>query len=59
MTTNPFYMAPETSRQLLEMSRENSAKRRIERELREALSGFSDSAYAELAEIHLQLQEQA
>lgn len=58
MTPTPFYMSPETSRQLLEMSRENNAKRRIERELRDALSGFSDSAYAELAAIHLELQEQ-
>lgn len=57
MTPTPFYMAPETSRQLLEISRDNTAKRRIERELRDALSGFSDSAYAELADIHLELQE--
>jgi hypothetical protein len=47
MTPTPFYMTPETSRQLLELSRENNAKRRIERELRQALVGFTDSAWLE------------
>jgi len=47
MTPTPFYMSPETSRQLLEMSRENNAKRRIERELRDAMTVFSESAWLE------------
>lgn len=57
MTKHPTYMHPGTARALLELSRERIAKLRVQRELRQALRahGWSDSACAELAHIHVNL----
>lgn len=56
----PAYLHPDTARALLDESRQRIAKLRAERELREQLRhhGWSDSACAELAEIHIELNPQ-
>ena len=54
MTTIPAFMYPKTARMLLSMSRQNRVRVQLQRELRQ--QGWSDSACAELAEIHIKLE---
>ena len=55
MTKLPAFMYPATARMLLSMSRQNRVRVQLQRELR--AQHWSDSAAAELAEIHIQLEE--
>ena len=55
MTKNSYYLYPHVARMLLAMSKLHRVKTELRRSLRE--QHWSDSAAAELAEIHVRLEK--
>ena len=55
MNKSPFFMYPHVARMLLAMSKLHRVKTELRRSLRE--QHWSDSAAAELAEIHVRLEK--